>query len=60
MHVAEIVVGTVLKMEHGGEYRVVRINDDVIELEHTELEACVRVYLEDLPEMFMDLTSSPA
>ena len=57
MKVKEIVVGTRLKMiEGGGEYRVVRISGDEIELEHTRLLAGMDIYLEDLPDMFMDVS----
>ena len=58
MQVNEIIVGTVLKMvEGGGEYRVVRISGDEIALEHTRLEAGMDIYLEDLPEMFVDVSA---
>ena len=57
MQVNEIVVGTVLKMVGGGEYRVVRISGDEIALEHTRLEAGMDIYLEDLPEMFIGVSA---
>jgi hypothetical protein len=56
MKINEIKVGTILEMKPGGgEYRVVRIEGDEVELEHTRIAAEVEVYLSDLPEIFSNV-----
>jgi len=54
MTMGEIGIGTILtKTEDGGEYRVVRIEGEEIELEHMRLEAQIVVFLWDLPVLFV-------
>ena len=56
MRIEDVTVGTVLKMiDGGGEYRVVGIYGDEVELASTSLAAGMDVYLSDLPEMFVGI-----